>query len=176
MKPVIITILLALTFFSAAVCGEEPDRVGVYDSRAIAIAWAGTEPFLAEIKDLQARHQAATEAGDAELAGKLATEGQARQEQMHYQGFSTAPVGNILARFEEPVAVAMETAGVMVILSKWDEEGLAGYPDAERVDVTMDLVLAMNPNERQLGFVKQMGDKPPVPLDELKKQLAEGHE
>jgi hypothetical protein len=175
MKTVIITILLALTLGSGVGLAEEPERIGVYDSRAIAIAWAGTEPFITEIKDLRARHQAAEEAGDAELAGKLAAEGQARQEQMHYQGFSTAPVDEILARFEEPVAVAMEAAGVTVILSRWDEEGLARHLGAERVDVTMELVLAMKPNERQLGFVKQIGDQQPIPLEELKKQLAEGH-
>ncbi|MBD3869409.1 MAG: hypothetical protein IFK94_14910 [Acidobacteria bacterium] len=176
MKSVIFTILVACTLASVAICAEEPQRIGVYDSRAIAIAWAGTEPFITEMKDLRTRHQAATEAGDTELAEKLAAVAVARQEQMHYQGFSTAPVDDILARFDEPVAAALETAGVAIIISKWDEEGLDRYPDAERVDVTMDLVLAMNPNERQLGFVKQMGDKPPIPLDELKKQLAEGHE
>lgn len=176
MKTAIVIMLTTLTLVAGGLTAGEPQRIGVYDSRAIAIAWAGTEPFIIEMKDLRTRHQAATEAGDTELAEKLAAEGEARQEQMHYQGFSTAPVDDILARFGEPVAAALETAGVAIIISKWDEEGLAGYPDAERVDVTMDLVLAMNPNERQLGFVKQMGDKPPIPLDELKKQLAEGHE
>ena len=176
MKPVIITALIVLTLGSGAILAEEPERVGVYDSRAIAIAWAGTEPFITELKDLRTRHQEATSAGDTELAEKLSAEGMARQEQMHFQGFSTAPVDDILARFSEPIAAAMEEAGVTVIVSEWDKDGLARYPDAKTVDVTMVLVLAMNPNERQLGFVKQIGDKPPIPMEELKKQLAEGHE
>ena len=176
MKHVIIPIVLALTLGPVAILAGEPERVGVYDSRAIAIAWAGTEPFITELEDLRKRHQEAIKAGDTDLAGELSAEGMARQEQMHYQGFSTAPVDDILARFSEQIAAAMETAGVAVIISKWDEKSMARYPDAEMVDVTMELVLAMKPNERQLGFVQQMGDKPPIPMDDLKKQLAEGHE
>ncbi len=176
MKAVVITILVAITLGSGAALAQEPERVGLYDSRAIAIAWAGTEPFITELKELRARHEEATASGDAELAEKLSAEGMARQEQMHFQGFSTAPVDDILTRFSEPIAAAMAEAGVTVIVSKWDKDGLARYPDAETVDVTMALVLAMNPNGRQLGFVKQIGDKPPVPMEELKKQLAEGHE
>jgi hypothetical protein len=176
MKNVIIPIILAMALGPVAIFADKPKRVGVYDSRAIAIAWAGTEPFITELEDLRSRHQEAIKAGDTGLVEELSAEGMARQEQMHYQGFSTAPVDNILARFSEQIAVAMETAGVEAIISKWDEESMARYPEAEMVDITMDLVLAMKPNERQLGFVKQMGDKPPIPMDDLKKQLAGGHE
>jgi hypothetical protein len=63
-----------------------------------------------------------------------------------------------------------------VIVSKWDEETLSRYGSAEQVDVTMELVVAMNPDERQLGFVKQIGDKPPIPVAKLEKQVARGHE
>lgn len=176
MKSVITTLVIVLVLGSGGIFAGEPEQIGVYDSRAIAIAWAGTEPFINGIKDLKARHQEAKEAGDTELAEKLEAEGIAMQEQMHFQGFSTAPVDNILARFQESMAAAMEEAGVTVIVSKWDEDGLALHTDAEQVDVTMKLVLAMGTNERQLDTVRNMGDKPPVPLEELKKMLAEGHE
>ncbi len=176
MKSVITTLIVILVLGSGGIFAGEPERIGVYDSRAIAIAWAGTEPFINEIKDLKARHQEAKEAGDTELAEKLETEGVAMQERMHFQGFSTAPVDNILAHFQESIAIAMEKAGVTVIVSKWDEEGLARHPDAEQVDVTMELVEVMGTNERQLNSISQIGDQPPVPMEELKKMLAEGHE
>lgn len=176
MKSVIITLIITLIACSGTIFAEEPERIGVYDSRAIAIAWAGTEPFKAELGDLRKRHMEAIEAGDTELAEKLSSRGQAMQAEMHRQGFSTAPVDNILAHFKEPIAAAMEQAGVTVIVSKWDTEGLARYPNADQVDVTMELVMAMGTNEKQLGAVKQIGDTPPISLEELEKMLAEGHE
>ena len=176
MKYAVITLVITLLAISGIAFAEEPERVGVYDSRAIAIAWAGTEPFITELKDLKTRNNEATEAGDTELAEKLEAEGKAMQEKLHFQGFSTAPVDNILAQFQESITAAMEEAGVTVIVSKWDKEGLARYPDVEQVDVTMELVLAMGTNEKQLGFLQNIGDKPPVPMEELKKMLAEGHE
>jgi len=176
MKSIIVTLVIALLPVSGTVFAEEPERIGVYDSRAIAIAWAGTDIFKSELSDLRKRHAEAEEAGDTELASKLESQGRESQEQLHRQGFSTAPVDGILARFQEPIAAAMKKAGVDVIVSKWDEETLAGYRSAERVDVTMELVVAMDPDERQLGFVRKMGDKPPIPLEELEKTLAEGHE
>jgi hypothetical protein len=176
MKSIIITLIVAMLPASGTILAEEPERIGVYDSRAIAIAWAGTEIFKSELSDLRRRHAEAEESGDTELASKLESQGRKSQEQLHRQGFSTAPVDGILARFQEPIAAAMEEAGVDLIVSKWDEETLARYASAEQVDITMELVLAMEPDERQLGFVRRMGDKPPIPLEKLDKKLARGHE
>jgi hypothetical protein len=175
MRSVVITFIIFLLPATAAVLAEEPERIGVYDSRAVAIAWAGTDLFKSELGDLRKRHAEAEEAGDTELASKLESKGREMQDQLHRQGFSTAPVDGILARFQEPIAAAMERAGVDRIVSKWDEEALAGYGSVERVDITMELVEAMEPDERQLQAARQIGDQPPIPLQKLDKQLAKGH-
>ena len=176
MKRIILVALVALAGASGSLLAGEQERIGVYDSRAIAIAWAGTEPFREELGDLRQRHGAAREAGDTELADKLAAEGQAMQAKLHRQGFSTAPVDDILAHFEAEIAAVLKATGVTVIVSKWDTEGLAGHPEAEQVDVTMELAQAMGTNEQQLGYIRQIGDQKPIPLEELEKQLAAGHE
>lgn len=175
MKLIIAALILAVLPVSGAIFAQEPERIGVYDSRAIAIAWAGTEVFKSELGELRKRHAEADAAGDAELVSRLESQGRAMQEQLHRQGFSTAPVDDILARFREPIAAAMESAGVDRIVSKWDEEALAGYGPADHVDITMELVLAMEPDERQLKAVRQIGNTPPIPLAKLEKQLAKGH-
>ena len=139
--------------------------VGLIAALAIALPAYAQLDYVDRSTGLQTPEM---EAGDTELAEKLSAQGQAMQHKLHQQGFSTAPVDDILAHFEEQVAAAMETVGVTVIVSKWDEESLARHPDAVQVDVTMELVKAMGTNEKQLGFVKQIGDKPPVPLEEIK--------
>ena len=52
-------------------------RIGVYDSRAIAIAWTGTPSFNAWMGPLAAEHERAKAAGDEKRAKELAAEGAA---------------------------------------------------------------------------------------------------
>ena len=45
------------------------------------------------------------------------------------QGFSTAPVTNILEQIKDKLPAINNKAGVSVLLSKWDQEGL-GLPNS----------------------------------------------
>jgi len=65
------------------------------------------------------------------------------------QGFSTAPVDNILEHIKDRLPAVKQKAGVSVLVSKWDKKTLAKYPSAELVDVTPELIDAFDPNERQ---------------------------
>ena len=72
-------------------------------------------------------------------------------------------------------AMAAVWARVDRIVSKWDEEAIAALGSAERVDVTMELVQAMETDERQLKAVRQIGKQPPIPLEELEKAGHDDH-
>jgi hypothetical protein len=56
-----------------------------------------------------------------------------------------------------------------MLVSKWDEETLAQYPSAELVDVTMRLVDAFQPTERQRQHAIGIQTQEPIPLDEAEK-------
>jgi hypothetical protein len=144
------------------------DTVGVYDSRAVAVAFAGTVRFRASLDELRKKHQAAKESGDEEQVAVLEAEGQARQHELHRQGFGTAPVDNILAHYLEDLAKLKAEQGLERLISKWDQASLARYPDAEQIDITMIIVDLLHPNETQREFALQIQDKEPVPLDQLK--------
>jgi hypothetical protein len=141
-------------------------RVGIYDSRAVAVAFAGSAPFNRWLGGLKAEHEKAKASGDQKRVAELEAEGAAGQRLLHMQGFSTAPVSNILDQIKDQLPALKEKAGVSVLVSKWDKEGLAQYKDAARVDVTMALVDAFSPSERQRKSAIAIQEHEPIPLKE----------
>lgn len=169
-----VVLLLAM---GALGCGSKPDamlegekvRIGVYDSRAVAVGWVNTQPFKAWWGTLQSEYDQAKAAGDQKRIQELEAEAEARQQLMHMQAFSTAPVDEILAYIEDSLPEIQQEAGVTVLVSKWDQETLAQYPSAELVDVTMMLVDAFQPNEQQRQHAIGIQAQEPIELDEAEK-------
>jgi hypothetical protein len=140
------------------------ERIGVYDSRAVAVAFAGSAAHEKELQRLMTEHKKAKDAGDLDKAAKLEAEGKARQVKAHKQAFSTAPVDDILAHITNAIPEIQRTAGVIAIVSKWDETVLKKYSRAEKVDVTMGLVDAFKPNERQRKSAIEIQKHKPISL------------
>jgi hypothetical protein len=149
---------------AAAAPQEGVRRIGVYDSRAVAVAWVGSPAFEAAMKPLHDDLANAEAAGDARRVEEVKAEGEARQRQLHMQGFSTAPVDNILDLIKESLPAIRHQAGVEVLISKWDRKALAKHPGAERIDVTMALVDALQPNEKQRRYATEVQQHKPIPL------------
>jgi hypothetical protein len=182
-KTVFSTTLCALIFLAVLGCaqneqpGEEAgtsaERIGIYDSRALAVAFVGTQVSQDYLKDLMSRHEKAKAAGDTKLVAELEAEGKARQRLLHKQGFSTAPVDNILAHIKDLLPGIAKEAGVGPIVSKWDKETLSEYESAEQVDITMALVRALKPNEKQLKLAREIKKHKPVSLEEMERHMSE---
>jgi hypothetical protein len=163
------TVVCVLAQQPPAAGGEAKVRIGVYDSRAVAIAWAGSSSFKEWDASFRAEYAKAKTDGDPAKIGELEKEAVARQQQMHMQGFSTAPVDNILDSIKGSLVGIQEEAGVTALVSKWDTAGLAKYAGAEQVDVTMKLVDALQPTEQQRRFACEALKSEPIPLDEAAK-------
>jgi len=144
-------------------------KVGVYDSRAIAVAYAGSPFFNAWMTDFKARYEKAKSAGDEAALQALNAEVEGSQKKMHMQGFSTAAVDDILAVIQDKLPGIAKKAGVGPMISKWDKDALAKYPGAERLDVTMALVQALEPDERRLKVIPEVLKTQPLPLEEMEK-------
>ena len=144
-------------------------RVGTYDSRVIIIAFAGTETFGKQQADFHAEYDKAKSAGDKKRMAELEAQAISRQKLLHKQGFSTAPVDNVLATIKDKLPEIAKTAGVQAIFSKWDKDALAKYKTAEQVDVTKALVDALNPDERARKGAFEIQKHEPIPLDQADK-------
>lgn len=139
-------------------------RVGTYDSRSVAVAYAGSDVHRKVLAARRAEYEKAKAMGDQTRVAELEAEGKAGQKLMHKQGFSTTPVDDILERVKDRLPVIQEKAGVVALVSKWDKTGLARYEDAELLDVTMALVDALRPNDRQRTCAIEIQKHEPIPL------------
>jgi hypothetical protein len=141
-------------------------RIGIYDSRAIAVAFVGSEVWMAsvgkQLAAMKAEYDDAKAQGNQQRVKELEAEGKAGQALLHKQGFGTTPVDDILKHIGNKAPEIAKAAGVGPIISKWDKVALAKYESAEKVDITMALVNAFHPTDRQLKFAIDIQKRPPV--------------
>lgn len=152
---------------------ETKPRVGVYDSRAIAVAFVGSPVYAAtegkKLAERMAEHTKAKAEGNQKRVAELEAWGRAQQVLLHKQVFSTASVDDILKHIQDRMPDIAKAAGVGPIVSKWDRETLTQYPSAEWVDVTMALVDAFNPNDRQRTRAIEIQKHAPISLEQAEK-------
>jgi hypothetical protein len=72
-------------------------RIGVYDSRAVTVAYAASDLHNQWLRSLIAQRDQAKAAGETQKVKALEDQGAAHQVKFHNQGFGTAPVDDILA-------------------------------------------------------------------------------
>lgn len=143
--------------------GQSKPRIGTYDSRAIAVAYAASRfnPVAGKMKEMQA----AKAASDQAKVKELEQWGRSHQRQLHRQGFGRVPVGDLLAHVKDRLPDVAARTGVQVIAMQCDWVA----PGTETVDVTDAIVALYDPSPRTLSIVKDMKGKPPLPLDEIEK-------
>jgi hypothetical protein len=147
--------------------GEGKLRVGVFDSRALAIAYAGSKQHQAHVEQLLRQRNQAETAGDKAKLQQLEFEGQAGQDLLHEQGFSIAPVNNILDTIQDQLPAIAKEARVAMIVSKWE----VTYQDTsvELVDVTALLIKPFEPKAKAQQNIDQIQKQAPMPILEIKR-------
>lgn len=141
-------------------------RVGTFDSRAIVVAYAASDFNEAFIRRLKQDRDKAKAAGDKAKLAEIEAEANAQQDRMHYQGFGTASVADLLEHVKDKLPAVAKEAGVDAIVSKWDFAYRT--PAAETIDVTPLLVKLYSPSERTLRIIDDLTKKPPMSAKEIK--------
>ncbi len=165
----IVAIGLAQASLAQNAAAKTQVRIGVYDSRAIAVAFSGSPVHEKQLQQLMIEHKKAKEAGEVDKVAKLEAEGKARQARAHQQAFSTAPVDDLLLYVADALPEIRKGADVTMILSKWDKAGLRQHAGAQTVDVTMELVDAFQPTPRQRRSAIEIQKHKPIPLGQAEK-------
>jgi len=142
-------------------------RVGVYDSRGIAIAYANSEHWNKVLKKKQAVLEQAKKDNDSDKVKELKAWFPAQQAQAHLKAFGTAPVHDCFECVKGKIPQVAKAAGVDVIVGKWEVDYMAS--DAEVVDVTMELAKLFEPKEKAYKWIEQMKDKDPISHEELRR-------
>jgi hypothetical protein len=142
-------------------------RVGVYDSRAIAIAYANSDYWNKILTEKRAELEQAKKEGDAEKVREIEAWGPAQQTEAHLRAFGTAPVHELLVPVKDKLPDVAQKCGVDVIVSKWEFDYQS--PDAEVTDITDEVAALYNPSEKTLNWIRQTKDIAPLPKNEILK-------
>ena len=147
--------------------GQSGMRIGIYDSRAVAVAFAHSEWNEERLNAKMTEMEEAKAAGDTEKIKELDKWGNAQQAKLHRQGFSTAPVDDILEYIKDSLPQIAADANVVALVSKWDKKAIKPYKSVEQIDVTDRIVAEFDPDEKRLKMIEQLKEKKPIQLWQL---------
>lgn len=152
---------------SAAADAPRKLRVGIYDSRAISIAYASSKynPVAEKMKELKA----AEAAHDTTRVAELKAWGESLQQKLHWQGFGRYPVDDLLACIQPELPRIAREADVDVIAATVE----FAAPGVEVVDITNRLVEPYHPPERAKKWIADLKHVPRVPFETLDKMKAD---
>ena len=168
-KKIIISLVFGVLCLAGCQRNDIPKvRVGIYDSRAVALAYWRTDNRLDSYhSSLTEQIEKAETEGNKKLAEELDIELWGHRKLLHRQVFSNETIDDILEKINDKIAEVTEDANVTALLSKWDKKTLRHYKSAELVDVTDSFVAQFDPAEEQLKTIEQIKKKKPVPLWQL---------
>jgi len=140
-------------------------RIGIYDSRAVAVAYMNSTEFAAKLKAVHAEYDAAKQAGDTNKLKQIEVRMKASQARAHEEGFSTGSVAEIMATVKDAVPGVAKSAGVELIASKWE----VNYQSAniETVDVTGQLTVLFHTSDRGRKWAQKIQARPPLSREAL---------
>jgi hypothetical protein len=140
-------------------------RIGVYDSRAVAVAYGNSSAFQESVKTVRAEYEKAKAANDSKQLKEIESRMKLQQRRMHEQGFSTGSVAGIVAKVKDALPGMAKKAGVQAIVSKWELNYQS--PEVEVVDVTDDMVALFHVSDKGKEWAKGIQARPPVPLEQI---------
>jgi hypothetical protein len=140
-------------------------RLGTYDSRAVTVAYVRSEASARNLQALIQQRADAEKAGDRKRVKELNQQGEALQIRRHLQGFSNAPIQDILDSVRDRLPQVARDAQVVAIAS------VADWHDStvELVDVTDALVALFEPDAQTLKIVQEVRGRAPEPIEVIAK-------
>lgn len=172
-KWLLVTSALALCAFTgaSALAQTQTNRVhiGVYDSRAVAVAYGNSTEWQDVMKSVREDYAKAKAAKDDARVKSIEARMKLAQQRAHEQGFSTGSVAAIMAKVKPSLPGVATKAGVQAIVSKWELNYQAS--EVELVDVTDDLVALFHVSDKGKQWAKQIQSKPPLPMEEITEHM-----
>ena len=140
-------------------------RIGIFDSRCVAVAYGRSADFMKEIDMLKNEVAKAKESGNEELVKELEQQGPTKQVLMHQQVFSNGSINNILATIKDKLQTLAKENNVKMILSKWE---IPFSDDSfEYVDITDQLVTFFNPDDATKKIIDDIKAMEPISIEKI---------
>lgn len=150
---------------AAAAPAEAPARIGVYDSRAVALSYLRSRLHAERLDALLMDAEMAKRRDDKARVEALEAQGKARQHLAHMQVFGNAPIPDILKDLEATLAAEAEKHRLALIVRDVD---IAWRVDSlDVIDITEALVARFEPSAETRKIIKEMAAHPPLPLEQF---------
>jgi hypothetical protein len=149
--------LAAASIATLSARAADGQKIGVYESRAVALAWGRSTQH--DILSRQRMEQAkrAEAAGDKAELRRLRKEGSGAQERLEKQVFGNDRIPDVIERVQDQIPAVQQQAGVASIVDRRDAPA-----NAPTVDVTSNLVALFQPTDKTLKMIEDVLKHPPV--------------
>jgi hypothetical protein len=117
----------------------------------------------------------AQKAHDTARVKELSVQAMSFQHLLHLTVFSNGSIGFIMALVKDKLPELAKTAGVSVILSKWELN--FSDPSIEIVDLTSQVAQLFQPKENIDQMSKDISAQQPIPIDEfgIESEMLDGY-
>lgn len=156
----IITILFTIS--EKGTNAQAVQRIGVFDSRAVAVAFYNSKFSDTQqiFQSLGSQMQEAKSKDDKEAISELEREATLRQAMMHEQGFGKGSINNISETVKDKMTQLAKDENLSAIVSKW--ELVFSGKDVELIDITEKIVEFFEPNDQIKTMVKEIMQSEPI--------------
>ena len=166
-KTIVLSSIFIFLFLSTQILSQQEMqklRIGIFDSRCIAMAYGRTD-FLKEMDSIKIKYAKAKEEGNKELVEELERLAPTKQLLMDQQGFSTGSILNIMEKVKDKLPSIAKDNNIKFIVSKW--EVMFTDESIELVDITDQLVEFFNPDEATRKIIEEIKAMKPVPIEQV---------
>jgi len=163
-----VVVILLTAFFSpqAFALKKSPTiKIGTYDSRTVIFAWSRADFLKQHMMKWKQQNDSAQKANDTARIKELAIEAMSFQHLLHQMVFSTGSISNIMVLIKDKLPELAKTAGVSVIVSKWELN--YSNPSFEVIDLTNQVAALFQPKENIDKMAGEISRQQPVPIDEM---------
>ena len=140
-------------------------KIGTYDSRIVTFAWSRSDYFKQRLIKINRQSDSATKAHDTARVKELSIGAMSYQHLLHLTVFSNGSIGFVMAIVKDKLTELAKTAGVSIILSKWELN--FSDPSIEIVDLTSQVAQLFHPKENIDQMSKDISAQQPIPIDEF---------
>lgn len=145
---------LILLFAALPVFGQS-QRIGVFDSPSIVVAYYGSPMWAEVLRSQKARLDEAKRANDTKKIQELEEWGSSQQDLAHKQFAGEAPITSILAALQPMFPDVARKAQVSIIVAELPY----AETSIEKVDVTNLLLDALQANERTRNMIRELRNR-----------------
>ncbi len=168
MERLIIRICCLLLLISSLTMAQQETnkfRIGIFDSRCVALAYGRSTEFMKEMDNLRNDVAKAKEDGNQELVKELEQQGPTKQVLMHQQVFSNGSINNILEKIKDKFPAIAKENNFKMILSKWEISFID--ESFELLDITDQLVAMFDPDDATKKIIDNIKVMEPVHIEKI---------